>query len=83
MGICAHKKDLFEDESPPSPMLPKQPAKRNIHKQLLDLKNIRKVPHLSLSKNPLYLRRKEKPKIEDDSNDSVSQTLEDKQGFAF
>lgn len=82
MGICAHKNDLEESDLPSVSLPPKQSAKRHINKQLLDLKNLHKVPHLSLARSPLYLRRKEKLKVEDNSNESMGQTLEDKQGFA-
>jgi hypothetical protein len=52
MGVCVSKKDLFEDDIPSLPLPPKQSAKRKINKQLLDLKNIHKVPLLSLAKKP-------------------------------
>lgn len=77
MGICASKKDQFEVDSPSSPLPPKQSAKRNIHKQLLDLKNLRKVPLLSLVKSQLYLKRKEKLKTEDNLSESASQTRDE------
>lgn len=77
MGICASKKDNFEQDLPSSPHPPKQSAKRHINQHFLDLKNIRKVPLLSLADNPLYVKRIEGLKAMDNSSQSVTQTLDD------
>ena len=77
MGICANKNDFSEQDLPSIPLPPKQSAKRHINQHLLDLKNIRKVPLLSLANNPLYVKRIEVLKAEDNSSQSVGQTLED------
>lgn len=60
MGICAHKKDQEDQESPDLPSLelpPKPSANHQIRQKLIDLRKARKVPLLSLAHNPLYLKR--------------------------
>jgi len=54
MGICAHKQTYEED---PLPMHSQPQAKRHIFHKLLDLKNDKKTPVVSLANNPLYLHR--------------------------
>ena len=77
MGICVSKNDYFEQDFPSVPQPPKQSAKRHINQHLLDLKNIRKVPLLSLANNPLYVKRIEGLKGDSDSSQSVSPTWDE------